>query len=98
MPLANQVTEADIRRMIAALNRTDANCDAAQRAVNASSDYLQSVWHGDAANRYRNALTDWLNGLSRVQQGLRELNEAMTQHYHTTNSIEGDASAAATWT
>jgi WXG100 family type VII secretion target len=98
MPLANQVTDVDIRRMIDALNRTDADCDGAHHAVNACSDYLQSVWKGDAANRYKNALHDWLDGLNQVQRGLRELNDAMTKHYHTTNTIEGDASAAATWT
>jgi WXG100 family type VII secretion target len=98
MALANQVDDLTIRRMIEALNRTDADCDAAQRAVTASTDYLRANWNGGAADKYHAALERWQNGLNQVQKGLRELNDAMGKHYHTTNTIEGDASAAATWT
>jgi WXG100 family type VII secretion target len=98
MALQNQVDDAAVRQMVAALQRTDADCDAAMRAVNSSTSYLDSVWKGDAANRYRSALQDWTEGLNRVQRGVRELNDAMTQYYHSSAQVEDDNSAAASWT
>ncbi len=93
MAMQNQVDEAAVRQMIVALERTDADCDAAMRGVNGSISYLDSVWHGNAPSRYRSALHDWIEGLNRVQRGVRELNEAMGAHYHASARVEQDNSS-----
>jgi uncharacterized protein YukE len=93
-----RVTGDNVARMIAALEQGDADCDAASRAVNGTSDYLATVWTAAARNRYQDAPQHWLHGLSKVQQGLRELQQAMTSHYHSADVISDDASNLATWT
>jgi uncharacterized protein YukE len=97
MALENQVTDVDIQLLVRGMERTDADCDAAQKSVTGCSEYLMSVWKGDAAARYGNALAAWQGGLTKVQLGLRELQAAMSQHYQISNHVEGDASASASW-
>ncbi|MEV7737581.1 WXG100 family type VII secretion target [Streptomyces sp. NPDC088921] len=98
MALQNQVDDATVRRMMGGLTRTDADCDAAQRSVDASRSYLTSQWDGQAANTYSSALGNWLAGLAKVQRGVRELVDAMHTYYGQTNVTEADNTQSASWT
>lgn len=96
--LGTEVDGDTINRTIQTMTQTDAQCDAAQRAVDNTASYLNSQWHGTAANQFRTSLARWQEGLNQVKQGLRELNVAMESHYKITASIEDDNAARASWT
>jgi WXG100 family type VII secretion target len=97
--LGTEVDGDTINRTIQTMLQTDAQCDAAQRAVDNTNSYLTSQWHGQAANQFTASIARWQDGLRQVQSGLRDLNTAMETHYHTTATIEDDNSGrAASWT
>ncbi|OKI85865.1 hypothetical protein A6A27_40115 [Micromonospora sp. CB01531] len=98
MPLGHEVDGETISKTIQAMNDVDADCDAAQRAVNDTASYLRTQWHGDASNQFTASIHDWQEGLNMVKQGLQELNAAMGTYYQQTAQIENDNSMAATWT
>lgn len=98
MPLGTEMNEESTRHMMAAMSQTDADCDAAQLAVDATSSYLDANWHGDAKNRFTASIQQWQDGLNQVKQGLRELSEALTTYYTQSIQLEQDNSSLATWT
>ena len=59
---------------------------AVRSGITAASDSLQ--WSGEASTAYRNSLASWLEGLSRVDTGLAEMDEAMTGHKKATDGGE----------
>jgi WXG100 family type VII secretion target len=98
MPLGTEMNEEVTRHMMAAMNQTDADCDAAQRAVDATSSYLDANWHGDAKNKFTGSIQQWQEALSQVKNGLRELNQAMNTYYTQSIQLEQDNSSLASWT
>ncbi|KWV32372.1 WXG100 family type VII secretion target [Micromonospora rifamycinica] len=98
MPLGNEVDEQTIRNTISAMNQTDAQCDAAQRAVDNTSSFLDTQWRGEAKTTFTTSIQQWLEGLSKVKQGLLDLNTAMTSHYQTSAQVEQDNALSASWT
>lgn len=98
MPLGNEVDAATITRTISEMNTTDGQCDAAQRAVDATASFLDSQWHGEAKAAFITSIQQWQEGLNQVKRGLQDLNVAMTSYYQSTAQLEQDNSQLATWT
>jgi uncharacterized protein YukE len=98
MPLGNEVDQATITSTINQMTAADAECDAAQTSVEATASYLTANWTGGASTIFRNAIAEWQDGLNNVKLGLRNLNDAMTNHYHTSMNLEDDNTQLATWT
>jgi WXG100 family type VII secretion target len=96
--LGTEVDGETIHRTIQAMLQTDAQCDAAQRAVDNTTSYLNTQWHGTAANQFTGSIQRWQDGLNQVKRGLRDLNAAMESHYQTTATVEDDNTTRATWT
>ncbi|MET7394112.1 hypothetical protein ABZS66_11515 [Dactylosporangium sp. NPDC005572] len=94
-PLANEVDEAAIRQLLDAFEVTMADVNAADASVNAVSG--STPWHGEAANQYRRALSDWLQGLAKVRNGLEQLRTAMTEHLHVSTNAEDESASQAKW-
>ncbi|GIG03084.1 WXG100 family type VII secretion target [Catellatospora citrea] len=93
-----EVDEASIRQLIEAFDQTQANCDAAGKAVEDTRNYLEKVWQGDASARYSMAVAEWQSGLEKVKAGLAIMNEQMAEYHKETGSTEDSASSHASWT
>ncbi|HWS31759.1 MAG TPA: WXG100 family type VII secretion target [Actinoplanes sp.] len=98
MTLGNQVDDTTTQHVINAMNDADAQCDAAQLAVDNTASYLSSQWTGEASSAFNASIQDWLTGLARVKQGLADLNSAMGTYYQQSIQLEADNSSLATWT
>lgn len=94
-PMSNTVDDATIRATLSAFEATMADVNAAMQTVDAIGASVQ--WSGEAANRYRTSLADWITGVRQVQDGLEMLRTAMTQHLSISSNAEDEASANAQW-
>ncbi|MET7424485.1 hypothetical protein [Dactylosporangium sp. NPDC005555] len=94
-PMSNTVDDATIRATLNAFEVTMADVNAAMQAVDAVSASVQ--WSGEAANRYRTSLADWITGVKQVRDGLEQLRTAMSQHLNISSNAEDEASTNAQW-
>lgn len=98
MTLGNQVDDATTQTLLGAMNEADAQCDAAQRAVDSTASYLMTQWTGDASGAFNNSIQNWMSGLAQVKRGLLDLNSAMSTFYQQSAQLEADNSDLASWT
>lgn len=94
-PFQNEVNGRTIQTLLDQMEATTANCNAAQQSVDAVGSSLQ--WRGEAAVQYRNALAGWNNGMRKVQNGLKLLNQAMADHLRVSANTEDMQVEDATW-
>ncbi len=76
---------------------TDAACDAGRKSVEATKSALGSHWTGEAAATFVQSVSDWENGLTTVQNAIKELGDAMGQKQRITAMVESDNSSRAQW-
>lgn len=94
-PFQNQVDEETIRQTLSAFETAMANTNAAIQSVESVSSSVP--WTGEAATRYRTALTDWMAGVRTVQEGLTNLENSMSTHLNVSGNAENEAAANAKW-
>lgn len=95
MTQPNEVDEASIRQLLSAFEVAMADCNAADRSVDAVSG--STPWHGDAAVRYMQELQNWRGGLAKVRNGLEQLRASMTQHLQVSANAEQESASHAKW-
>jgi uncharacterized protein YukE len=84
-----------MQAVLTAFQNASDTSKAVRSGVTAAGDSLQ--WSGDASTAYRNSLASWLEGLSRVDTGLAEMDEAMTGHKKATDGGEEVATGSSGW-
>ncbi|GGM63382.1 hypothetical protein ACFFX1_14205 [Dactylosporangium sucinum] len=94
-PLGNSVDEYTITQTLNAFETTMANVNAAIQAVEAVGSSVP--WTGVAANKYRTSLSDWINGVQTVKNGLEQLRSSMTQHLSISSNAEDESAQHAQW-
>jgi WXG100 family type VII secretion target len=99
MPAPNIVAdEATTVNMIKAFGECQDESAKIQQTIDTASSMLFAQWGGDAANKYRDAISGWQSGFNEVRQGLNMLNDAMTNYAKITNTTEDNTTnIGASW-
>jgi uncharacterized protein YukE len=94
-PFPITVDDPGIQTILNAFQTADGVVKAVRSSVSGAEAALQ--WNGDASTVYRNSLAGWLDGLSQVETGLHNLDDAMHTHQQSTNVAEDTARGSSTW-
>jgi uncharacterized protein YukE len=94
-PFPITVDDPGIQTILNAFQTADGVVKAVRSSVSGAEAALQ--WNGDAATTYRSSLAGWLDGLTQVETGLHNLDDAMHNHQQSTNTAEEGARGSAAW-
>jgi len=91
--------EATITGMVMAFTQAQTEAADSFRNVVGAQATLRAQWQSDAAaQRFFEAVNQWLAGFQKVQEGLNKLCQSMEQYAHLTTTTEDDsAMQAGSW-
>ncbi len=95
MALPLSVDDPGIQAILNAFQDADQTTKTVRSNVTGAGAGLQ--WTGDASSTYKNSLAGWLDGLSQVEAGLAQLDDAMRTHLQQTNTAEDTATGSSGW-
>jgi uncharacterized protein YukE len=86
------VDDPAIQAVLNAFEDASETTKAVRSGVTAASDGL--AWSGEASTAYKNSVTGWLEGLSKVEQAMGAMDEEMRKHQKATYDGEDKAKEA----
>ncbi|WP_018637228.1 WXG100 family type VII secretion target [Parafrankia elaeagni] len=83
--------EVTTNAMIVAFDKCQDECAVIAQTVATAEVEIGIHWGGVAANEYRNAMRNWMDGFTKVQQGLNMLNASMAEYAKITDIADDEA-------
>ncbi|GAA2645811.1 WXG100 family type VII secretion target [Paractinoplanes durhamensis] len=99
MAQLNRVDDTSLHPLVGQLEDAHTQLTNVHSNVSASQANLQAGWQGEASLKHGAATNQWLDGLAKVQEGVRDLHGIMSTHANVSARAEGDIAAqSSSWT
>ncbi|MEV4346297.1 WXG100 family type VII secretion target [Actinoplanes sp. NPDC049596] len=90
-----KIDEASTRALLQAFQTAAEDQNAARNSGVTVQGTLSGAWQGNAADRFHQGMTEWLDGLNQVRNALAEIDGSMQSFARLTTTTEDDNMAQA---